>query len=141
MGEAPAPGRSAGSPAGTQHDELVEFFAGLPHRVAGAGLSPDDVVAVADLLDDLVQSVESAGYPPVEVDGPDPERFPPGSERIAAASNQLHGLLLGLDDSGWGAGAGADTVAERCRSTRDRLLAEHHLTDRAPDQAADQAPD
>jgi len=108
-------------------DELLSFYAGLPAWVADAGLSEEAAVQTADDLEALVEFVQQAGYPPVEVDGPDPSSFPPPSDRIAGAANQLHGLLRGLDPAGWDTAVNGTNVAERCAATRS-LLTERSAT-------------
>jgi len=66
----------------------------------------------ADLLDRLVETLQSAGYPPVDVDGPDPDSFPPPTDRIAAAATQCEGLMRGLDPAGWQTEVGDQSIAE-----------------------------
>lgn len=96
---------------------LIEFFGGLPHWTAEAGLSPAGAEVVADELERLVETVQSAGYPPRPIDGPEPSSFPPPSNRIAAAGTQLVGLLRGLDDAAWSHEVGARPIIDHCRST------------------------
>lgn len=106
-------------------DDLVEFFSGIPHWTADAGLSQQSAYAVADDLERLVEVAQSAGYPPVDTDGPDPSSFPEPSSRIAAAGNQLSGLLRALDDDGWTHRVSDHTVEEH------GVIVMHQLKQRA----------
>ena len=106
---------TSASPDTSDTDDLLSFFSGLPHWVADAGFSPDGAQAAADRMEDFVETLQSAGYPPVDVDGPDPESFPPPSNRIAAAATQSEGLLRGLDPAGWDTEVGDHTIVEHAR--------------------------
>lgn len=102
-------------------NDLIEFYAHLPVWVASAGLSSEAALDTADELEALVGVVQSAGYPPKDVDGPDPSSFPPPSDRIAGASTQIHGLLSGLNDDGWKTEVSGSTIADHCANTRDQI--------------------
>lgn len=105
----------------TTTDDLLSFFSGLHHWVADAGLSSEGAQRAAEVLEDFVETAQSAGYPPVDVEGPDPDSFPPPSNRIAAAATQSEGLLRGLDPAGWDAPVGDESVEALARRTRDEL--------------------
>lgn len=107
------------SPSST--DELIAFISGIPHWVADAGLSPEGAHESAEVLEALVSTLQSAGYPPVDVSGPEPASFPPPSNRIAAAANQAEGLLRGLDPEGWSIEVGEETIEEHVRTAMGHL--------------------
>lgn len=101
--------------------ELIDFFSGIPHWTADAGLSKEAAYRVADDLERFVEIAQAAGYPPVEAHGPEPSSFPEPSNRIAAAGNQLQGLLGGLDGDGWNHVVGGQTVEEHGAMIMDQL--------------------
>lgn len=96
--------------AATTREASIDFFGGIPHRVAHAGLSAAQAENLADQLERLVILVQDLGYPPAAVDGPDPESFPSPWDRIAAAANQLAGLVQGIPDHAWSDDADGETV-------------------------------
>lgn len=113
---------------GPDRSHLRRFFTSLPHRVADAGLTAHAATEVADLLEALVQAVESAQFPRTEATGPDPDDFPPPSDRIAAAGNDLEALFGGLGDEGWSAPTdGGTTVTERLEADHAVLVERYGL--------------
>lgn len=109
----------------TDTAEMFDFFSGLPHRVADAGLSPEQVTAVAQLLEDFADHLETTGYGSEPADGPDPDGFPGDAGRIAEAALRIEGSLRGLDPQGWHVRLGEDHVDERAASVRRDLIEDY----------------
>lgn len=104
------------------NDQMMQFFSGIPHRVANAGLSSEQVGEVADIFETLSDQVRRSGAERVVEEGPSPDSFPPDSDRIAAAAKDIDGRLHDIHPDAWDTAVDDSTIGERCRQVMMKLV-------------------